>query len=428
MKKRTLITTVMFIAVFGSSMTGAKLFGLSLNKISLIPLELVLLSQFAVKTRLNSRQCQMISWYVLTVLSGIIGLFIYKPLIGFENKIILYIVQVLFIYIPKLLFINVIDEPYEKFKVAIIKTAQINAIWAMIQFFCWYGIRFDFNDFVFNFILKGILGTKWTAWNYEMGTLAIRITGLNYDSAFLAIVLIFGFCLVKKKFWKFTFFIACVLSMSRAGIVTICTIQAMMLYGKVKNKLNVQKIIMGIGTSLFIIGVFVYAYIKIPSIQYQVDYTIHRFSSIISRSDVGTSRHLSYIPLAFYVWFHDFSLIRKIFGIGPRVGGTAFALSHSISDSIHFSNYMMTNAWTVECDIAEMILGHGISALVLYAVLWKILRTCKVEYKNCIIGLTIMGIMYNVLETTIVQLFIICLLSIPVDDKKAIQSYGAQVL
>ena len=61
MKKRTLITTVMFIAVFGSSMTGAKLFGLSLNKISLIPLELVLLSQFAVKTRLNSRQCQMIS-------------------------------------------------------------------------------------------------------------------------------------------------------------------------------------------------------------------------------------------------------------------------------------------------------------------------------------------------------------------------------
>lgn len=402
---------VIYIAVLCSSMTGVQILNISLNKIALIPLELFLIQNICSKIRFSRLQGILAIWYFFTVISCIFGLFVNTTLIGFQNKLILYAIQVITIYLPILFFMNKIINPIEKFKIAIIKVAKINSIWAFIQFFCWYGSNFDFNDFIFNKVFKGILGSSWTVWNYEAGTMALRVTGLNSDTAFLAIILILAYCLTNSKLWKFVFFVICVLSMSRAGIVTICIIQLLIVFNSLRMKVNFKKAFIGGAIIICLFMISIYIYTKLPSVQYQVIYALHRFSNITTGNDLGTLRHLTYIPEAFNVWLWDFSLIRKILGVGPRVGGVAFILSDSIKTNMSFSINMLTNAWAIECDIAEIILGHGILGFLIYYILWKIFLSSESDYKYCILSLVIMGIMYNILETTLIQLFIICLLT-----------------
>lgn len=400
---------IMFIAVFGSSALGAQIFGVSVNKLVLIPLEIWLILKMKSKININSNQLLMLIWYVFAVLSCIIGGIYIKA--EFSNRLILYIIQVCFIYIPIMLLLNNLNEPLEKFKVAIIKTAKINAVWAIVQFICWYLFQLDFNDWVFNGIFKGIFGTDWTVWTFDNGvTTGLRVSGLNGDTAFFALIMLFGICLDKNKFWKIVYYVACAFSLSRSGIVALTAVLLFQIFMNKKRKVSAKVFIRTIILVALIIGIAVQIYITSPYVQYQVDYILARFASLGAGSsmDVGTLRHLYYIPVSIYIWLFEFSIVKKLIGVGARVGGTAMIASPYAKDAFTFSPMMYSSAWSVECDVAELLMGHGIVGYILLYIEFRLYKKMNNSYKAVILGLMIMGIMYGVIETTIVQFFLIC--------------------
>lgn len=368
----------LFVAVFFSSMTGAQFMGLSLAKISLIPFELLLLSRFSRKIKVNKIQKMMIIWYIITLFSCLLSFTYSIDMDGFSSKITNLIVQIVLMYIPITLLIGKASNIGEKFIDCIVITAKINSLWAIVQFICWYGLHIDINDLVFNGIFHGIFGTKWTCWMYETGKLAIRVSGFNYDTAYLSVLLIFGVIFEKKWLWKTAFLAVSLLTMSRAGIITISLFYIILLARIVfTKKISRRKLLYGVFGVATVTVLSAYLIKSNPYIQYQINLVIQRMANITSNGTAGTARHILYPFAALKVWIEDYNIIQKLFGIGPRVGGVGLAISTSLNNLITLTNYMSSNAWAVECDIAEILLGNGVLGMTIYGILIKLHHNIK---------------------------------------------------
>jgi hypothetical protein len=411
------------IAIFFSSMLGAQIFGISLNKIALLPLEIYLFTRIVSihhKARLTKLKRNLLLWYITLMMSSALALTRQEQLIGYEEKLIFNLIQYVVIYLPILLMADVIKNPFNQFKRAIIIVSQINSIWAIIQFIAWYIFQIDFNDFFFTTCMKGLLGTGWTAWNFEAGSLAMRATGLNRDPAFLAVLMVLGFTFTKSNIWKSIFTFSCICAMSRVGMVSIATILLFSLFRREKNTivfLKTKNLIRIIAIISFVIIVFLYLYDTIEIVQFQTDYTLTRFSILKVNSNTGdvsgTMRHIMYLPLSIST-FSDFSWIEKLFGIGPRIGGTALAFSDSVKSAIELNAGMQKKAWAIECDFAEILLGSGLLGFILYYFNLYALFTKNKQDKikqNSIIGIFIFGFMYCIGFNTLINLYLIFMVS-----------------
>lgn len=56
--------------------------------------------------------------------------------------------------------------------------------------------------------------------------------------------------------------------------------------------------------------------------------------SIMSERIVGTTWHIFYQLAALKVWFKDYNLIEKLFGIGPRVESSGFSICSNLDGFI----------------------------------------------------------------------------------------------
>lgn len=413
LKKINIEELTIFLAIFFSSFIGARVFGVSINKIALLPLEVYLICKSTRKGKLNNTQKSLLVWYIFSVLSALIGMLYISALKGKSEKLILFIIQVVAIYIPLIFLSGFLKSPAETVKKTLILIAKINAIWGFVQFLSWYRLRIDINDLLFNKVFDGVFGNWNTPWNFEAGSLALRVSGFNSDSAFFASILIMGFCLSNSKIWKCIFFGMCVLSMSRTGIVVIGVI----ILGdclKIRKKVSPNAMLVGLLTILIVIVTCIVAYTKVPSIKYQVDYAIFRLGSIVADTDIGTSRHMLYPITSLRVWLEEFSLLHKIFGVGPRVGGIAF------SESVIANTLMVMGAktaWAIECDVAEILMGHGLFGIIIYYAIFRLFKY-KPEFRKCLFAILLIGIMYNILEITLFQIFIILISASFESEKK----------
>ena len=401
----------LFIAVFLSSMLGGQLFGISLNKIALIPLEIgLLLKHRSFRFSIDKTKRTMLLWYVAFFLSSILGFRITTSLSEHYSGLVLNIIQVFLFYIPLLLLISDISNLKKGLTQAIILTARIQAVWGIAQFLSLNLLGIDLNKFVFIDVLKGVLGTEWVAWYYDGFVSHLRVTGLNHDPAYLALILILGFCYEKNKLWRIIFSIVVVMASSRAGILSL---GGLWIFSIIKtHKITVKRFIKGTATTIIAaIGIYL-LYNNMPSLQNQVELLINRFIGISLVNDDGSARHILYYIVALEIWFMEFGVIGKIFGVGPRVGGVAIAIS-SLPKRFTLNNYMRSNAWVIECDFAETLLGNGMLGLLLiYTIYLMIFKRSQSEEKMAIIGIFIMGLMYDVINTTLIQLFLICCINL----------------
>nr|WP_300323984.1 hypothetical protein [uncultured Anaerostipes sp.] len=397
----------LFIAVFLSSMLGGQLFGISLNKIALIPLEVALLLKHrSFRFSMNKTKRIMLLWYFVFFISSILGFRITTSLNGHYSGLILNIVQVCLFYIPLLLLISDVPNLKQGLTKAIILTARIQAVWGIAQFISLHLLGIDLNQLFFVDTLKGALGTQWVAWYFDGLTNHLRVTGLNYDPAYFALIIILGFCYEKNKLWRIVFSIVVVMASSRSGVLCIGVLWAFLILKS--HRITIKQFLSAALTILVaVIGIYI-LYKRMPSMQQQVALLMNRFMGISLTNDDGSSRHILYYISALEIWFAEFGLIGKLFGVGPRAGGVAIVLS-SLPKRFTLNNYMLSNAWVIECDFAEILLGNGLLGLsLLYTIYLKIYRNSLSEEKMAIVGIFIMGLMYGVVNTTLIQLFLIC--------------------
>ena len=408
-KNEKLIDILFFVAVFFSATAGVSICGLSLSKVALVPLEIYLLFRYKGKTRINRTQRALLIWYLFGVLSGLNGYisdYAYK-FDEFSSRTILFALQIIIVYIPIMMMIGTVTNPGQRFKDCIVITAKINSIWAIAQVVLWNINKFDLNKFFFNTILHGVLGKNWTGWNYEMGVLGLRVTGLNYDAAYLGLILVLGFVFCENYYWKGIFALAVIFSLSRTAIagIIICFISERIFAHKRISSKDLRKFGLFLTVAIaFIVLVLLY----LPAVQGQLKYALFRIRDVYSGGElISTSRHINYFAGAWKVWFYEFDIIRKLVGMGPRVGGVAFSIS-SENLNLHLSSQMYYQAWAVECDYAELLLGHGLLGYFIFYVLYLLFQSSDNYVKEVIVAYVFMALMYGYMDLTIMQLFILC--------------------
>lgn len=413
MTTRMNINYLLFFAVLASSMIGAQVLGVSLAKISLIPLEMFLfVSLKDTYVHFTKDSTKVLLWLIFVVFSSFYNyVFSDSCLSGYKNVLLFNVFQNIIFHIPILLLLSGKSEIFCKLKKSILIVAQINCVWAIVQFIAWYVFRFDFNNFFFNTLLHGFLGSRdWTAWNYETLSLAIRPTGLNHDPAFLALLLVLGFIITSSKLWKYLFFVGVIAAMSRVGIVSIAIF---VLFERYRQGLKIKfsQAIIGVASILLFAGCALFMYNNNEHVRYQMDLVSSRFEAVTGKesANTGTNRHMMYIPAAILTSM-EMPLVNSLIGTGPRTGGNAFAQTEVHKTFFSLNKVMREKTWAVECDPAELLLGCGLVGFILYyLVIFSFIKKFWKNIQDCSLFMAVLffGVMYDVSMHPLITLLII---------------------
>ncbi len=418
-----IIDVVLFLAIFCSSILGAQLFGISLNKLGLIPLELYLLYKVIQKQRIVVRreQLPLIVFYAVQIVGSWFALLNTAYLRAYGNyfsTLAFNILQNLFIYLPIVFGFGLLENKsriFQSLKRSIVLVARLQCVWAFVQFLEWNLFSFDVNNFLFVDVLKGGLGEGFKTKYISLNGLHIRATGLNCDPAALAAVMLVGCCFDKNVIWKCAYLFACVMGMSRTGIVGVMSVLGVQIFAyvwqikqdKENRKALLKPLFIGGGA---VVAVALGLYVFVPFVRELVNNAIARFTGMGHRDD-GSSRHIMYPVYALYSWFMDLNILQKLVGVGARISGLVFVHSPYVSSNMDFNTQMLTTAWEVECDTAALLLGDGLIGFIAYLVLMiRLIKTKRLELVSLGAGLLVSGIMYTIFSHTLLQIIMIVLL------------------
>ncbi|MBC6679568.1 hypothetical protein [Zhenpiania hominis] len=412
-------------AVLFSSMVGGTILGISMNKIALIPLFIVLCIERIQNVNINPKMylrfphLMFVMYCILCGISDLIALFnssaidkypLYLP-IAEKNAI-----QMIIVYIPLALLVwnSVYCKTFKNiFFKALKYVAYIHCGWAGLQFICFTTLQLDVNTFFFEEVWHGILGIEYgSVYTYENGILAMRITGLTCDTAYLSILLVLGFLMSKSWIPKAMCIGVTILSMSRTGMLAmVVAIILEMIMRENKNQLHLKKLFMGINGFLLACGVMVILYMKIPEIQYYVDYSYERVKNIWSFATGGTydstSIHLNYLLYLIPMFITMLNPLQCFVGVGPRVSIPTYIEFAKENNLAYEHNY--THSLSIECDVADLLIGSGLIGFFLYYYMFFTIffHTSDKMLKKAIVIFVIAGVTYQFNAMTLLILFII---------------------
>lgn len=407
--------------VFFSSIVGAQLFGVSLNKISMLPLLLYLLLSSR-NISLRKSLFPLAGFYIVGAVVAIFSLFApyADDIEGYVSRSMFYAIQMAILFIPMLFLLSGSDNKDDLLRCtidAIVLTSRINIIVVFFELISYFVVDVSITNKILGFIY-GIDNAAALIYLPGLGVF-LRPTGLNMDPAYLGIIVMFGFLFEKNNIWKIMGFIAVVCAMSRSSILIIIVVA---IYSYIKKngfrRIKPRYLIM---TVVCIVACIV-AVQFIPSLNSQITGMLSRLhlGNEMKSEDVGTMRHMLYIPKAIEVFLFHYNPIQQLIGFGPRLSGTIIAQSNVMNN--YLNPEMFRTAWTIECDIAELLLGYGIIGFFLYYYCIFKLRRIKGYGKMLFLVFFLYSIMYDISASTYAQfvlmLFLSCAVSINWRNRK----------
>lgn len=403
MRNIIIITTIL------SSINGLDIFGISLNKIILIPLLIILFIRNMTKLRRIKIHINIyILFYIFALFSCLFSIFRGYNY-DYRNTVINYFLQILFIYIP--LFVLIYNdsnrENYLKaFIDGLVFSARINVLWGVAQLVSYQVLNIDINNMFFKDILGSTLQRGWTMYYHSGDRWLIRITGLNFENSVYGLIMVLGFFLEKRKLWKVSYFIMLVMSLSRTGLVSFFATYIIKKITMKKIRLRKIKMVKSFITLFAIVAISIYLYKFNSFIQYQINTIINRFT--VETDSEGTVRHSQYYPQGLNVFLTRSFIDQQLFGYGPRVSGISINMNKDIAISTNV--FLMSDyykAWNIECDVITLLLGHGIIGSVLYYFsCYECIKKCK-YLKFAVFAVLIGGVTYHFYSLTIINLMFI---------------------
>ncbi len=413
---------LIFIAVFFSSIVGAQIGPVPINTLACVPL----LIYFIISRRLIINFKDIYILFCLTaVLSCLFALLRpYGNLTGYTSSQIVTCIQNLCFYIPIYLVINRDQELITELRQAFVITYRVQVVWALVQYICWSFFNFDLNNFVLVDMFGGLGRNSWTMTS-NLGTasqanIALRLSGLNYDGAFLGLIILVGIVLDKSLVFKIIGISVIFVSMQRSSLVGLCALAV----GYIAHSFANGKFKVKVSASTFIIIVLsvilvVYCLLFVDEIQNRIVTLISRFdfTASLTGTDSGTLRHILYIPESFILLFSISPLI-FLFGVGPKSSGIIFLFSNnSLSDILIDS--MKASTWSIESDIAAVVAGMGYVGLILYVCIFiKIFYSNNWELRILAFAILIFGITYGFSHLIFSHLLYTYLLSVNTRSSK----------
>lgn len=422
MRKNLLFINV-FIMLFFSSVLGAQVFGISLNKLAIIPFLIYMLLTTNIRDNhivVGRRASILIMFFFLSIVSSIISLTAsYSNIEGYTSNVINYTTQNIIFYIPLVVLVynsTQKDEIITAVKKSISIIFRVNIIVAIIEFISYFIV----GDALANQILSIFYGKNAQSAIinlFSLGTF-IRPAGLNLDPAYFGIILCLGNVFEDKPFWRLMGFAVALIAMSRTAIVIICVL---FIYRNYKNFKKIKFKYAMIALAVIIVAIIIF--LTNDRISNQIMGMLRRFnfSSEMSSEDTGTARHLLYIPKSIEIFLFKYNLIQKLIGFGPRASGTILAHSNVMNKYLMPSSF--TTRWVLECDFAELLLGYGLIGFILYYMIAFRLRNAGEYGKYFFIVVLLYSIMYDISSSTIVRLLMILMLCTSTNTSKPRNKY-----
>ncbi len=268
--------------------------------------------------------------------------------------------------------------------------AIIQMMWSWLERISYSFWGFRLNDFVFGQILGIKSGHMLTFVEYGR----IRPSGLSWEPANLALVLVIGYAISKKTYLKLLFAISLLLTTSSTGLVMLGMIFLYELYKLFQaKKIKTSQIIAGIG--IIVVGGISLIYVENKT--GLVSFYFDKISFVLGRSDdsdLNALTHMMYYDIYLQL-IPKLGLTKLLFGNGTFMAGQVISLAG-------FFAYRTGRYWNPETDVITLLLGSGwIGTFLYYLILTKTIKLLRRdELKKIIIAIFAAGITYLFLEAT----------------------------
>ncbi len=408
---------IVFVAVFLMSAVGAQIGPLALNFLG----SLILLAALFIR-QLGS--IRYISFPILNPYFGLCAALLFSSLCAlfqldsisanlqsdFISSNLTLLIQIVFVYLPTFALARRETCFLSTFSRALIMVCRIQMIWGLSQYLLWEFIGFDLNQVVLVDTLGGLGQETWTALINlgGLGGVQVRMTGINHDGAFLGLLLIMGLVVDKNPTFRILYSISMLLSMQRTTLVVFAVL--FVVYG-LKRVVHGSRRKIGVFTVIGVVALVasaIYAFISIPELGGRLVSLLGRFTAESASNDVGTSRHVLYLPAAVEQVLTNGILI-FLFGIGIKSSGMLFSAFDSSIAGILNAN-MNSRVWAIESDIATVIAGGGLVGAAAYLRMYLYFLDSRDETVRALsLALFSFGFMYCETQLPLVQIVYIAM-------------------
>lgn len=242
--------------------------------------------------------------------------------------------------------------------------AIVQLLWGFLQVILYFGFHVILNEVIF----KNILNITQYNWASFIDGNIIRMTGLGWEPANFALVIIIGYILALKykgqKIIALLFLIALLLSTSRSGYLAMAAVFVFQIF---QSSFNINKKI----------NINLYKTIEIVSILFLMTFIFVKFSVQISNRiqiiqsqfldvitnfnpESSTAIHTSYYQDVIDI-MRQIPIINVIFGAGYFSTGYYYSQFNSV-----LLSRLSLIGWNPESDFITLLLGNGLVGIVIY--------------------------------------------------------------
>ena len=299
------------------------------------------------------------------------------------------------------------------FRRGLVWAINFNLFWSILQILLFQIFNIELNTLIFVNTLHMIDIESM----YRGGTMVA--TGLHWHPGNLAPLLVLGFVMNRRLWYRFLIVIVALFSYNSTCIlgVSLCIVLEV-IFSILNNKNKRKRKNFSVG-KMFSILLGLSLIIALLVIVNKFDF-YDRFSVVISNfinkasfsgTDNSSAVHLRYYQLLPQILAHT-PLIKLIFGFGYGCSGYLYTLT--------IGQYAELSTWAVESDFVNNVLGLGFINTVLFY-LWYLsvgIKGIRINYKYFIVILTIFvqGFSYNVQFDWVI--LTVCMLALSVKQHR----------
>ena len=277
----------------------------------------------------------------------------------------------------------------------------IQFIWGIAQLLLWNIAEIQLNQLVFADLLGS--GPQEVDWDSLMGGVIMRMTGLSWEPANFAMVLLVGFVLTDSKYLRCLFAFGLIFSTSKTGyivLILLLFIKFIKFCWRFKAKVPIKFKITWKKLGMLLIMICGILYVSVFEKE-RIEGYINTFfmmtnflsEALFSNTNVSADIHRSYYTQLFDLWSQT-NLFNILFGYGYFSSGYAYQYIIPLASPGFI--------WNPESDFITMFVGNGIfGGIVYYFLLFKSYKLCKTEKgKELVLVFAMAGITYLYLRGT----------------------------
>lgn len=321
----------------------------------------------------------IVAWYTLVILSGVMTYSNNLRVPYGQHILSLVLEYLIYLFLFFLVFVGFGHRSMNKeIYVGLIIGILLNVIWAYIELISWKAFRVAISTLLFGRLFN--IGRNWTI---LLNGNEIRVSGLNWDPAFLGILLAASLAWVvrdcrgtRRIFFAVILAIIFFFSGSRTGMVA-CVATVFLDY-LITGRKTWNSIVSNIAIliALFILVAITVNLVSSASVNSPYLNRLNVFNS--NGISISSFRRIEYYKKAPYLLVRSGNPLTILFGYGPGMAGKAINDAPEISQLLRMES-LRGLSWEPESTIVSVLLNFGVIGLCVFGMMQLSLVSMTLE-------------------------------------------------